>query len=156
MNLRGWTMTRDRAPERHMSGCIEGIYQDPRGMHAIGVLHYYNLADGRSLWGAVFDSPEGGGVRKTHYPQFDRWRFTGPLVPDRLAQGQSIIVWPFRAAPGELRSLSDHGGDEDWVALLPPKSSPPTWMDSGTSFGVCSVSEHPYEDGRIVVIGAHS
>jgi len=32
-----------------------------------------------------------------------------------------IRVWAWKDAPEELKALSQHGGDEDWLALLPPK-----------------------------------
>jgi len=30
-----------------------------------------------------------------------------------------IKVWKWESAPEELKALSHHGGDEDWVALVP-------------------------------------
>ena len=73
-------------------------------------------------------------------------------------QGNAITVWAFHDAPAELRALSEHGGDEDWLAVLPAafREFPPLWMDEGTAFGVCSVSRHELGDGRFVLIGAHS
>jgi hypothetical protein len=71
---------------------------------------------------------------------------------------KAIIVWAFHDAPADLRALSTHGGDEDWLAVLPAGfgESLPMWMEDGTSFGCCGVSEHPLPDGRRVVIGAHA
>jgi hypothetical protein len=34
--------------------------------------------------------------------------------------GIPISIWRFHEAPEELRALSPHGGDEDWLAELPP------------------------------------
>jgi hypothetical protein len=69
-----------------------------------------------------------------------------------------VKVWRFHDAPEYLRNLSTHGGDEDWLALIPPamalKYVP--WAETGTAFGVCEVSEHKLEDGSIVRIGAHA
>lgn len=71
-----------------------------------------------------------------------------------------IRVWHWRDAPSELRALSPHGGDEDWVALIPPemKAEYIPWMESGTAFGCCDVSEHdhPRCPGWKVRIGAHA
>ena len=71
-----------------------------------------------------------------------------------------IRVWRFQDAPEELRMLSQHGGDEDWLALIPPKLSDEyiPWMDSGSTFGCCDVSEqeHPELPGYKVRIGAHA
>ena len=69
-----------------------------------------------------------------------------------------IMVWKFSEAPLELRKLSSHGGDEDWLAILPAsmKDDWIPWMESGSSFGCCDVSEHVLEDGRVVRIGAHA
>jgi hypothetical protein len=93
---------------------------------------------------------------KYHHPKYYRWRYVGPLVPPREAQGKTILVWKFYDAPGELRALSYHGGDEDYIGLVPEEVGQPAWMESGTSFGCCDVSEHRYEDGRLVFIGAHA
>jgi hypothetical protein len=78
-----------------------------------------------------------------------------------------IQVWPFGEAPPELQALSPHGGDEDWLAVLPASYDPgvnvapdnislPLWMDDGSPFGCCSVSRHRLADGRLVAIGAHA
>jgi len=76
-------------------------------------------------------------------------------VPTPEQQGSAIIVWAWRDAPEELRALSGHGGDEDWVGLCPDDWTP-MWMNGGTPFGVCDASEHTLPDGRTVVIGAHA
>lgn len=70
----------------------------------------------------------------------------------------AIQVWKFHEAPEHLQKLSEHGGDEDWLALIPPhlKDDYLGWMDTGTQFGCCHVSEHRLEDGSVVRIGAHS
>ena len=70
---------------------------------------------------------------------------------------KTILVWRFEDAPEEYKALSHHGGDEDWVAFIPNKYKDYYlgWMDEGTSFGSCSVSEHKVKGG-IVRIGAHA
>lgn len=69
-----------------------------------------------------------------------------------------VRVWPWSGAPAEYRSLSEHGGDEDWVAFIPAESAHLWfgWMEEGTAFGCCSVSEHVFANGSIVRIGAHA
>lgn len=67
-----------------------------------------------------------------------------------------IKVWPFNQAPPEFQALSPHGGDEDWLALVPPDMGVPDWMNSGSSFGVCDTSIHEIADGFAVCIGAHA
>jgi hypothetical protein len=73
---------------------------------------------------------------------------------------KTIRVWKFYDAPEELRALSPHGGDEDWLALIPAALRRERewygWMESGTPFGVCDVSVHELADGGEVRIGAHS
>lgn len=68
-----------------------------------------------------------------------------------------IKVWPFHDAPKPLQELSEHGGDEDWLALVPPplKDHYIPWLESGM-FGVCDISNHPLADGSVVYIGAHA
>ena len=69
-----------------------------------------------------------------------------------------VKVWAFSDAPEELQQLSPHGGDEDWLALIPAelKGYCFWWMDSGTPFGLCQTSVHELPDGRQVRIGAHA
>jgi len=75
-----------------------------------------------------------------------------------------IKIWAFRDAPQQLRELSPHGGDEDWLAVIPPsfldedKYFNLQWMESGSSFGCCEVTKHPhpYLPGWEVRIGCHS
>lgn len=69
----------------------------------------------------------------------------------------AVIVWPFYKAPEEYRKLSPHAGDEDWVAFVPESLSGYWigWLESGTSFGCCDVSEHKVDGGE-VRIGAHA
>lgn len=88
-----------------------------------------------------------------------------------------ISVWPFDEAPGFIKELSNHGGDEDWAAVIDrrlcedvPDEWPsghdnddpyflPSWMWPGTGFGPCRVSVYRtpgLEDVSVVVIGAHA
>lgn len=71
---------------------------------------------------------------------------------------EPIKVWKWWDAPEEFRELSTHGGDEDWVALIPKELADDCimWMEEGTSFGCSSVSDHVLDDGRVVRIGAHA
>ena len=86
-------------------------------------------------------------------------------IPRKFTQEpeqRPIEVWRFEDAPENLRALSDHGGDEDWVAALPPEYCDDYigWMEAGHlgGFGCCDVSEHehPNRPGWIVKIGAHA
>jgi hypothetical protein len=72
------------------------------------------------------------------------------LVPPR-----TLLVWEFGDAPEELRALSRHGGDEDYLAIVPPGVARPVWTEYGP-FGCCSISEHALPGGGLVLIGAHS
>lgn len=75
----------------------------------------------------------------------------------------AILVYAFDEAPDDLRALSDNGGDEDWIAVMPAGVSDlvkmhaeNTWLGEGGPFGCCSVSRHDLPDGRTVYIGAHA
>lgn len=74
--------------------------------------------------------------------------------------GPHIKVWFFEDAPENLRALSPHGGDEDWLALIPAalveRAQHIAWMDPGSSFGVYDVSVHKRPNGDEVRIGAHA
>ena len=156
-NLRAWTEWCDRAPEPSFSGHIEGEYVNGSGKIASERITLFHYADSRgSLWGYCSETYKTHGRQKTEHPKFYRWRFVGPLVPAPQMQGTAILVWRFHEAPGELQALSCHGGDEDWIAIVPKGAEPPAWAESGSAFGCCSVSEHEYEDGRTVFIGAHA
>jgi hypothetical protein len=69
-----------------------------------------------------------------------------------------ITVWSFYDAPYDLQALSPHGGDEDWLAEVPPQFDYVSWMESGSHFGCCDVSTHPHPTkmGWTVRIGAHA
>lgn len=73
-----------------------------------------------------------------------------------------IRVWRFEDAPPQLQSLSEHGGDEDWLAVVPIEFDGRTDMDwllrNGIGcFGVCETSRHELPmSGRVVYIGAHA
>ena len=71
--------------------------------------------------------------------------------------GEGVTVWKFEEAPEDYRALSQHGGDEDWLAFVPNplKDEWIGWMQEGTSFGCCSVTEYPVIGG-VVRIGAHA
>ena len=79
-------------------------------------------------------------------------------MADEPIEATAIQVWRFADAPAALRDLSGHGGDEDWLALIPPRYAQTyfSWMQSGTGFGGNEVSEHILLDGSIVRIGAHA
>lgn len=80
------------------------------------------------------------------------WRFIGPALPTVEEQGDASIVWPWDKAPGELRALSRHGGDEDYVILLPVGYQDDwEWLKEG-----CRDSRHTINDGRTVIIKAHA
>lgn len=66
----------------------------------------------------------------------------------------TIRVWKYEDAPEKYRSLSQHGGDEDWLAFVPEGMGRPGWMDV-PAFGCCDVSAHPVRGG-VVYIGAHA
>ena len=78
-----------------------------------------------------------------------------------------IRVWPFEDAPLQYQALSPHGGDEDWVAVVPailarryanPYSDETWihWLQSGSPFGRCSITMHELPDGSQLFIGAHA
>lgn len=70
-----------------------------------------------------------------------------------------IRVWRWEDAPEELKALSCHGGDEDWIALIPPllKDEYIGWVESD-AFGCCRVSTHTHPElpEYTVRIGAHA
>lgn len=70
----------------------------------------------------------------------------------------AIRVWRFDQAPAIFQQLSPHGGDEDWLAFVPfdvQRRGNIGWLEGGTPFGCCDVSEHEVLGG-VVYIGAHA
>lgn len=69
-----------------------------------------------------------------------------------------ILVYRFDDAPEEYRKMSEHGGDEDWLAIVPASLADDDiwWAETGTPFGCCHVSQDRLADGRRVLIGAHA
>lgn len=135
------------APPACGYGCVVATSPDIPGEHRVYLVHTH---DG-SVW--CHDGADGRAARV----DYDRWRWDGE-TPTAERQGTAILVWRWDDAPGELRTLSDHGGDEDWLALIPAALADEWigWMESGGSFGCCRVSEHDLPDGRRVRIGAHA
>lgn len=149
-----WNDWESSPPEA--GSCIEGEFINAHGELEHTTLNLYHYVDERgALWGHSTGDWRAG-THKVHHPRYFRWRYVGPPTPPKEQQGKAMLIWEFYDAPGELRSLSNHGGDEDWLALLPEGMTQPSWMESGGSFGCCSVSEHPLADGRTVYIGAHA
>lgn len=73
-----------------------------------------------------------------------------------MTDNKMIRVWPFYDAPPELQALSEHGGDEDWLALV-PSSLAEAWLPwlEGWQFGN-DVTTHTLPDGSRVFIAAHA
>lgn len=70
---------------------------------------------------------------------------------------EPIQVWRFSDAPSEYRTLSENGGDEDWVALVPksPAYEYVSWLEPGSPFGWCNVEIHDIGEFWIA-IGCHA
>lgn len=79
-----------------------------------------------------------------------------------VLQSRRVVVYRFQDAPDELRALSQNGGDEDWLALIPPSlcNIHIPWLEEGTPFGYCCVDSYPHPSpffrGWRVVIGSHA
>lgn len=147
-----WIAWAIRPPE-NASGCVEAMQID-LNPHSTPVGHFrlshVHLQD-ESRW--AHHSGE-----KWVYGQYHYWRWLGPPIPSVKEQDQAILIWRFRESPGELRAMSPHGGDEDWLALVPKDLADEwiSWLESGSAFGCCDVSEQKLPDGRGVKIGAHA
>lgn len=79
------------------------------------------------------------------------------LSENNASTANAIIVWRFCEAPEPLQNLSENGGDEDWLALVPPtmKDDWIGWLES-PSFGCSAVDEFNLGDGSAVKIGSHA
>ena len=78
------------------------------------------------------------------------------------ARTAAIRVWRFAEAPEEYRKLSDSGGDEDWLALIPSKEAAQwfvLWLERGAVQdyrGVRGIQWVDLKNGERVAIGSHS
>ncbi len=82
----------------------------------------------------------------------------------KINRNKVILVWQWDDAPDELRALSQHGGDEDWVAFVPWEAweiagrdlSNIRWLNS-RGFSCVEIEMYCSEDGEgMVFVGAHS
>jgi len=101
---------------------------------------------------------DGTGCASRHWPdspgRAERLELHGGSEhpPDR------VTIWPWADAPEEYRAVSDHGGDEDWIAFVPWRppgaaaTEAPYWIWLRV---VCSVSAHRVLGGTIY-IAAHA
>lgn len=140
-------------PPPHATGCVEARFVDDAGVEQTALVSLFHYFDGRSKWGHCTETYRTHGRQTTVHPDYTGWRYVGPAVPS--PDLSAIVIWKWWDAPGELRALSEHGGDEDWVALLPDEDTP-SWMESGGPFAVCRLQVEPLGDGRFVAIGAHA
>ena len=72
----------------------------------------------------------------------------------------SVSVWKFYEAPEKLRSLSDNGGDEEWIAICDEEffvkqSGYIPWIYQ-SGFGACDTDTIIVNDKFVVFIGYHS
>lgn len=76
-----------------------------------------------------------------------------------LNHDKAIVIWQFEDAPKQYQSLSQNGGDEDWIAFLPEsflrERMVPAFLEEGSSFGCYKVEKHKVKGG-IILIGCHS
>jgi hypothetical protein len=81
----------------------------------------------------------------------------------RKTKTQTLVikVWRFQDAPQRLRKLSRHGGDEDWIILVPKdfddrRIAPWDWWRQTPLFGNWFLQEERLPNGDIVMITAHA
>lgn len=71
------------------------------------------------------------------------------------------VIYDFDDAPLEYKQLSTHGGDEDWVIVMPKDTAlpfPMYYLESGSDYadGWGHIDAHELEDGTKVIILAHA
>lgn len=66
---------------------------------------------------------------------------------------RAILLWAWDAAPAELRALSTHGGDEDFVAFV-PNGVDDSYVRDALFQHYAHVSEAAH-DGGTLLIAAH-
>jgi hypothetical protein len=78
---------------------------------------------------------------------------------DTVATPEPIKIWAFQDGPEHLRNMSEHGGDEDWIALVPSNYREVEYtklnlLDRFVRWGVDAVEVHTTPEGD-VYISAH-
>jgi hypothetical protein len=80
-----------------------------------------------------------------------------PRFPEAgIAEREPVRAWRFEDAPAEFQQLST-GGDEDWVVHIPAYLAGIfiPWLEC-EHFGRCRISQYPFPDGSMVMIGEHA
>ena len=87
---------------------------------------------------------------------YDRWDPSYPF--DMRGRVRPILVWRFHDAPEEIQTAANQGGDESWLAILPPERADdwPLWAETGTPFGCCCVNRVKLPDGGVILVGCHA
>ncbi len=69
-----------------------------------------------------------------------------------------ILIWKFKDAPKQYQDMSENGGDEDYIALIPPNYEHEyfSFLEEGASFGCCGVDEIKLQNGYTLLIGSHA
>lgn len=74
-----------------------------------------------------------------------------------------IKIWEFEDAPEEYQAMTKHGGDEDYVALLPKEYEgvyhpilDAIRADGGSWFSVCGSDKYKLDSGDTLLISAHA
>jgi hypothetical protein len=100
-------------------------------------------------------------LNKSQYQHLESFQIWAKLDPHRADNYQSVTqervvkVWDFRDAPIEYQRLSENGGDEDWVALIPIEYGSIPYFIEQMSSGLFSVDQYAVDVG-IIYIGAHA
>lgn len=155
MTKREWKNWISEPPVREDSNFVEGYWIEDDLQVSSHRLTAFTKPNGELEWGHLVPDESSPYRWKKVTKSYIGWRYLGPKVPTRDQQRKhdASYVWRFHDAPGELASLSTHGGDEDWLVLLLTRDDRPGWTYSD-AFG--KVSEHLLPDGRCVLISAHS
>lgn len=80
------------------------------------------------------------------------------MTTTSIFDAQAITVWNWADAPPDLKALSDHGGGESWVALVPAHYAREYhlgFLDRIDGRTTPQVTPHPSISGYEVWIGAH-
>lgn len=82
------------------------------------------------------------------------------MSDDKVAR-EPLKTWSFSDAPEEYKLLSDNGGDEDWITLVPRSWGEgdgywiPWLEDYCGQYGACRTNKYEVAEGWIY-IGCHS
>jgi hypothetical protein len=118
------------------------------------------LGDGWEMTIGFNDRYGGNGATGGYIPDNAmKWATRHGDIGHAFDDDGSIRLWPYTEAPDLFQRLCDCGGDEDWIALIPPSmptnNDIPSWVGIG-GFAICDVKIVELDRGWRLIVATHA